>query len=62
MIKQLILEIGTGGKREIEGSVTLDIREMDGVDVVADARVFGKYNGSRVRPSKWGPPRVKIYS
>lgn len=36
--KKLILEIGCGGKKVFPNSVGLDIRPIEGVDVVADAR------------------------
>lgn len=36
--KELILEIGCGGTKVFSNSIGLDIRSVDGVDVVADAR------------------------
>lgn len=36
--KKLILEIGCGGKKVYPDSIGLDVRQVEGVDVVADAR------------------------
>lgn len=35
---KLILEIGCGPKKEFENSIGLDIRPLEGIDVVGDAR------------------------